>query len=69
MSLSASAAAKRAKRRGYRTKQRKGLITMWDRTGKQLLDNAGPEEVDAFLHGANKREARAWPSSPHNPQS
>jgi hypothetical protein len=69
MSLSASAAAKRAKRRGYRTKQHKGKLSLWDRNGKLVLSMADSDEVDTFLRDANKREARAWPSSPHNPQS
>ena len=64
----AGAVAKRAKRRGYGTKQYKGMVSLWDRTGKQLLDKVSPDEVDAFLQAANKREARAWPVPPHNPQ-
>jgi hypothetical protein len=64
MSISASAAAKRAKRRGYGTKQYKGMISLWDRTGKKLLDKAAPDEVDAFLRDANKREGRRAIKSP-----
>lgn len=58
----AGAASKRAARRGYKTRQKDGKLTLWDRDYKQvLLTDVSPDEVDAFLRDANKREARAWP--------
>ena len=53
--LSDNAACKRAIRRGYKARRNHGLITLWDRSGKEVLRDATPEAVDTWLRDENQQ--------------